>query len=325
MVTKRYTHTQIVTLCIVTANMFFMCSTVAKLSKPSSSSFPLTKQSTSKSTVKTTPNTKKTGQKGVVKQLSAGKGTKAIAKTLNSVKAATAPKPPLIVSLPISSLRHSSTPPNASSTGSTPQPIGGGGKGGFSGAPAASTGFKKIKSVSSSSSDSSSSSSDSDSDDSSSHSSSSSDKEAESMDTAPLPTHPPPLPRMVDMSPSLISQTGSKVIQPKPIPSPVTVVSPSQLASLALVSPSGVPLLSPVPSSPLSENQKGPQTTYTLTTNSQGSFQLVPLSTTLSTASSKMLGSLTKSSGSGMSAFHVVTTPTTQHPPSGGSGSGALQ
>ena len=300
---------------------FFICSSVAKLSKPPSSS-SFTKPSTSKSTTRTTPNSKKTAQRGVVKQLPAGKATKAIAKTLNSVKAAT-PKPALIVSLPFSSIRHSSTPPNA---GATPLSTGGG-KGGFSGgASLAPTVFKKIKSVSSSSSDSSSSSSDSDSDDSSSHSSSSSDKEAEPMDTAQHSTHPllPPLPRMVDKSPSLINQTGSKVIQPKPIPSPVAVVSPNQLTSLALVSPTGgVPLLSPVPSSPVAENQKGPQTTYALTTTSQGSLQLVPLTTALTTTSSKMLGTLTKSSG--MSAFHVVTTPTTQHPPSGLGGSSALQ
>lgn len=286
---------------------------VPKLSKLSS----LPKQSSTKPLAKMATTMKKTAQKSAVKQSAGAKAVKAVTKALGSVK--TAPAPALIVSLPFASLGQHVTSPVR------PQLVAVGGAGGESVAGASPT-IPAVLEVaqkqrtpfsSSSNSSSSSSSSDSDSDDSASHSSSS-DREGEPMDTS-LPHPPPPplstLPKMVDKSP-VTGQPGTKVIQPKPIPSPVKIVAPNQLTSLALVSPTGIPLISPLSSPADKQVGKTGQTTYALTATRQGSLELVPITTALASSTSKVLASLT-TKPSGVSAFHVVTTTTSQQLPSG--------
>ena len=250
----------------------------------------------------------------------AAKSAAAVAKLPKpAAKNSVAPKPvstdnTLIVSLPISTIPHSlqqlqgakatkpavpSLPLLPSGTAIEPAAV-----------PVVPT--QKIKDVSSSSSSLSSDSSSSGSSSSSesvSQSSDSSDSEAEGMDTGEVPT----LPQMVDNSPAI--QGGSKVIQPKAIPSPIKIMAPSQLTSLTLVSPPFLsPLTSPAekqPSISVGSNSVGKQQTVSL--------GFVPLAPPLTSSSSRVFASLNKPSGLG--AFHVVSQPSTgkpqqQHQPS---------
>ena len=87
--------------------------------------------------------------------------------------------------------------------------------------------------------------------DSQSGSSDSSDSEA--MDTR-TGVPPPPL-HIVDSSP----MTGNPVVAPKPIQSPLKLMTPSALTSLALVTPGNIPLLSPTGSPQISAHHSGPK------------------------------------------------------------------
>lgn len=256
-------------------------------------------------------------KKGTAK--SSNKQTKAVkvaAKTMTVIK--TTPATSLIVSVPFTNIEQSAA---------QAKPVSSLGEDSSSLVSSLQKDNQAYDSSSSSNSSSSSSSSDSDSDDSASQSSDSGGGQEEAMETsAPLnpppacsPLHAPPLtapspPKMVDLPAA--AQVGDAMIQPKPLPSPVKIMAPNQLTSLALVSPTGIPLISPLASP--ADKSGGIQTTYAITANRQGSFELVPITTTHAGSNPKIVASLTKPSST--SAFHVVTTSSTSPPPTGNGG-----
>ena len=245
-----------------------------------------TSAGTSNTTTQRQPVTKTAPSRGASKKQTvrgSNKQTIATKTVKNASKIAITTKPPqslatLIVSLPITNITTSHhkqetklithTIPNQGGIGllAAGKPMAIGGKG------------KRKRSSSSSSSGSSSSDSSSES---GSGSSDSSDSERNTMDLAP-----PPL--LVNTSPA----TGNKVVQPKPIQSPIRLMPPGQLTSLA-----GIPLLSPTTSSS--------STVVPFTSKQTTGF--VPLATHL-TSSSKTPFITTSIGGKpiNISAFHIV-------------------
>lgn len=266
-------------------------------------STPLPPKQTGKLSAK--GSSKKGGRGATAKSTGAAKVAKQAVK--NSITSKPVSTDTLIVSLPIATIPHSlqlqgakvakpitSPPPLLLSVGVAGEHA--------ATAAAPSQKDKAVSSSSSSLSSDSSSSGSSSSSESASQSSDSSDSEGEAMDTAEVPT----LPRMVDNSPAI--QVGSKVVQPKAIPSPIKIMGPGQLTSLTLVSPPFLsPLASPAakqPASKVGSNSIGKQQTLSL--------GFVPLAPPLTSSSSRVFASLNKPSGVG--AFHVVSQPASGKP-----------
>ena len=243
-----------------------------------------TSAGTSNTTTQRQPVTKTAPSRGASKKQTvrgSNKQTIATKTVKNASKIAVTTKPPpslatLIVSLPITNITTSHqkqetklithTIPNQGGIGllAEGKPMAIGGKG------------KRKRSSSSSSSGSSSSDSSSES---GSGSSDSSDSERNTMDLAP-----PPL--LVNTSPAM----GNKVVHPKPIQSPIRLMPPGQLTSLA-----GIPLLSPTTSS---------STIVPFTSKQTTGF--VPLATHLTSSSKTPFITSIGGKPINISAFHIV-------------------
>lgn len=248
-----------------------------------------TSAGTSNTTTQRQPVTKTAPSRGASKKQTVVRGsnkqTVATKTVKNASKIAVSTKPPpslatLIVSLPITNITTSHqkqetklithTIPNQGGIGllAEGRPMAIGGKG------------KRKRSSSSSSSGSSSSDSSSES---GSGSSDSSDSERNTMDLAPPP---PPPPLLVNTSAAM----GNKVVQPKPIQSPIRLMPPGQLTSLA-----GIPLLSPTTSS---------STVVPFTSKQTTGF--VPLATHLTSSSKTPFITSIGGKQINISAFHIV-------------------